>query len=161
MVIKLVNALIVCAPAGFRSPELRTHTSAANVFMSSGTGELYRSTSARAAKVDIETPTEPERILAIEPRTWYDRGDVEEYAEHLHQIEKYGESDVRVEDVEPLRRIGGLVAEEVLDAGLDTYVQYDESGAPDGVAYDRLWTLLIPLVRDLRDRVEMLERGNI
>src|SRR5690625_1136470 len=160
-VIEVVNALRVVAPTGFRTPEYRTHTSAANVFMSSGTRELYRSTSARAAKVDIETPTEPERILAIEPRTWYDRGDVEQYAEHLHQIEKYGESDVRVEDVEPLRRIGGLVAEEVLDAGLDEYVAYDDDGGDLGLAYYRLWTLLIPLVRDLRDRVEMLERGNI
>src|SRR5690625_2652434 len=62
----------------------------------------------------------------------------------------------------PERTIG-LVAEDVVEAGLMEYADWtrdEETGQyrATGVAYDRLWTLLIPLVRDQRDRIKTLEQ---
>ena len=51
----------------------------------------------------------------------------------------------------------GLVAEEVEEAGLTEYVTY-RGGQTSGVRYDRLWTLLIPIVKDLSARLEAAEQ---
>ena len=65
------------------------------------------------------------------------------------------ERDQIIEQV--LAAIPGVVAEEVEAAGLSEFCSYDEAGQLVEVQYDRLPLLLIPLVRDLRDRITRLE----
>src|SRR5690625_2203711 len=119
-----------------------TTTSSANVYVATN-GTLARSTSSRRFKNDIQDIPEDwaERILDLNPKTWIDAG---EAAEH-----KEGDP--------PLRRVPGLVAEDVEDAGLSAYVTYAD-GQVQGLSYDRLWTLFIPVVRKQRDRITDLEQ---
>src|SRR5690606_35339608 len=127
-----------------RAPGIRanSNTNAANVLINTS-GRLHFGTSARRFKNDIQDIPEDwaERILDLNPKTWIDAG---EAAEH-----KEGDP--------PLRRVPGLVAEDVEDVGLSAYVTYAD-GQVQGLSYDRLWTLLIPLVREQRGRIAALEQ---
>ena len=67
-------------------------------------------------------------------------------------------------ELEPKCRTG-LVAKEVADAGLDMYVVWSDDGKEiEGIDYDRLWTLLIPLVKEQRTKIieleEQVEKSN-
>lgn len=55
------------------------------------------------------------------------------------------------------RKVPGVIAEEVEDAGLGMFCEYDENGELTGVMYDRLPLLLIPIVKDLVERIKKLE----
>ena len=59
---------------------------------------------------------------------------------------------------------GGLIAEEVHDAGLTEFVQYNEDNQPDALAYGNMVSLCIKaiqeqnqIINDLRARVAQLE----
>src|SRR5690625_3276852 len=100
-----------------------------------------------------EARNSPENILDIDPKTWYDKRNTESYADLLTR--KYNGEDVDFDDIdEDIVRIPGLIAEEVERAGLTDYVTYGKDGKVDGVQYDRLWTLLIPLVREQRGMIK-------
>ena len=54
----------------------------------------------------------------------------------------------------------GLIAEDLRDAGLQDYLSYDDkTGEIEGIAYDRLWTLLIPSIR--KHEEELAEQKSI
>ncbi|GAA4178939.1 tail fiber domain-containing protein [Gryllotalpicola koreensis] len=53
----------------------------------------------------------------------------------------------------------GVIAEELIAAGLDWLVFYDELGRPQGVHYDKLALLAIAAYQDLNARVTRLEQG--
>lgn len=155
-----------------RNPGRAERTSGANVYMG-GTGEyLWKNTSVRRAKVNIETfEGNAERILDLEPRIWIDRTDIEMAGgEAAALIEDTATGPVvdeaQLAQLLPYgklpRRVPGLVAEEVEAVGLSEYAVYDDAedgGDPtlQSVSYDRLWTLLIPLVRDQRDQIAALQ----
>lgn len=106
--------------------------------------ELSYASSTRAIKHDIKPDEcDPEALLGLHPLTWWDK----------HEVETF------TADPSPHRmpvRVPGLVAEDVDAAGLTPYVLY-EDGAPHALHYDRLWILLIPLVRRLTERLNVLE----
>ena len=52
---------------------------------------------------------------------------------------------------------GGLIAEEVHDAGLTEFVQYDDEGKPDALAYGNMVSLCIKAIQQLSAKVETLE----
>jgi len=56
----------------------------------------------------------------------------------------------------------GVIAEELIELGLEQFVFFDDEGVPDGVAYDKLALALIPLIQSqaarLDDVVARLER---
>ena len=59
---------------------------------------------------------------------------------------------------------GGLIAEEVHDAGLTEFVQYAEDGSPDALAYGQMVALAFKaiqeqqtIINDLKTRIETLE----
>ncbi|MFB7301673.1 phage tail spike protein [Heyndrickxia sporothermodurans] len=138
----------------------RTYTYAANAYVTEN-GVLGRSTSARKYKID-EQPVSadlPYKLLNVVPKTWYDKNAVEAYADVLSKG-----LDVTKEDIPYIERIPGLVAEDVRDAGLDQYVIYGESKngvrEVEGLMYDRLWTLLIPIVRDQQEKINVLLEQN-
>lgn len=136
----------------------RTYSSSPNLHITSA-GTLGRSTSARKYKLLEEQISEelPYNILKLNPKTWFDKSAVEQLAGAIERSEDLTDSDIPY-----LERIGGLIAEDVEDAGLSLFVHYsnpDENGhrEVEGLMYDRLWVLLIPLVRELFNRVETLE----
>ena len=120
------------------SANMPSTTIAANLMMDSN-GGIWLSTSARRFKRDIrDIDTDPYRILDVPVRDWVD-------------------ATAAMDDDTYSTRTPGVVAEEVEDAGLAAFVTYNEDGQTSGVMYDRLPLLLIPVVRDLRARLDRLE----
>ncbi len=120
-------------------------------------GYFYRSTSASKYKLLIEPiKQDPYKILEIEPKSWYDKVAVERHAEEL----SLNINEITHEELEDgcLNRVSGLIAEDVYNAGLEEYVDYGDDGEIEGIQYDRLLTLLIPIVRDLKKELEELKR---
>ncbi|MGH9247987.1 MAG: tail fiber domain-containing protein [Acidimicrobiales bacterium] len=127
-------------------------TSAANVNTPAVSGTTPQSlrhvTSARRFKVDIEdADIDPAAVLALRPRTWRDRVEVDE-------------------DPDTDRWHVGFVADEVDEAGLTQFVDYDETGEPFAITYDRLTAALFTLaqtqerrIADLEQRVAALDGG--
>lgn len=141
----------------------RTYSGSANVVIT-GYGTLGRITSASKYKLNIKEADSDkiaDRILLLEPKTWYDKFSVERYAEYL--TKKYNDDeDADKMEVPYLKRHYGLIAEDLIDAGLDMFVVYgepDENGnrEVEGIEYDRLWVMLIPLVRKQKEKIKELE----
>lgn len=133
-----------------------TNASAANMFISSG-GLMYRSTSSIKYKEQVEDlwETEYDKVLDLRP-VWYRS---------------------KCEDDRPDWSYIGLIAEETAQVEprlvhFKNWYQdiYNEKGEvvdkrpleeselePEGVQYDRIGVMLIPIVKKLRDRVNQLE----
>src|SRR5699024_4819971 len=106
-----------------------------------GTTQIYRVTSALKYKQDVQDiDFDYNKLLNVSPKKWKDKGSV------LRQ--KGNSSNVRWSY--------GLIADEVEDVGLHQYVEYDD-GEIEGLFYDRLWTLLIPITRDIKLENESLQ----
>ena len=149
---------------------LRVSTSSGLVYMYSSLQEVK----INAEKVDSATHR---NILQLDPKIWYDRTDLQEKLEDLGLDEElfvYDTDDGPIMDVPTVEgvlgddmpmRVAGLIAEDVVDAGLEDFAEYrwdseNEEYQLQGVAYDRLWTLLIPLVREQDKRIASLEEEN-
>jgi phage minor structural protein len=126
----------------------RTYGSAANMYVTSS-GTIGRSTSATKYKLNIDHDISVDyakQLLNLSPATWYDKAESEALARHYEN----GHTDA---DDRRLQRHIGLIAEEVAANGLERFVEH---GAPDifgereieGLEYDRLWVLLIPIIKD-------------
>jgi trimeric autotransporter adhesin len=118
-------------------PRLTSSTtgSAANVFVSSTTGELVRSTSSLKYKRDVQDATHGlAEVMQLRPVTYK------------------GKSQVDGETV-----FGGLVAEEVHDAGLTEFVQYAADGTPDALAYGNMVSLCVKAIQELSAQVTALQ----
>lgn len=147
-------------------PNLVATTSGLNLALSPDSDEwqVYYISSSEKYKLNIEDMrVAPEKLLDISPRTWYDLTQTEDYANYLEdhaadrQAPPSGLWDGCAKD---LRRIPGVVAEEVEAAGLGMFVHHGPDGELRGVMYDRLWTLLIPLMKQALDRISALEERN-
>lgn len=132
-----------------------SYTYAANMFISSY-GTMGVSTSTKTNKLDIvDVPNMLQKgynLLTINPRQWFDKTSVEAYADV-----QSGNSN-SIESVVNIKPVTGMVAEEVASAGLDDYVVKDENNKVQGLAYDRLWTLLLPVLRDMNDKINKLQK---
>jgi hypothetical protein len=125
-----------------------------------GNGVFGRGTSLRAAKVEIEdAPSDwTEKVMALRPRTWLDKGNLDRYADALAMQDAGEEVDWSEVDVSAIhRRIPGFVAEEVLDAGLPEFGTYDNDGNLAGLAYDRITAALVATVQSERSQRLALE----
>ena len=100
-----------------------------------GDNVLVSVASSAALKADLEEAPGDTRILDLKLRTWRSLADGDD----------------------PDRRFYGLVAEEVREAGLEALVYDDVDGRPSGVAYDMVGVHLLPIVRQLTDRITELE----
>lgn len=116
-----------------------TTTLAANARIGTETGTLFRSTSSQRYKVDVQTAGPLDALLDVRAVTYHDRAQVEAGV------------------TEPTLAFG-VIAEEVDALGLTMFVDYDDEGRPDAVAYERFGVALIPHVRALADRVARLEQ---
>lgn len=135
-----------------------TTSAAANMYISPQ-NFLKRSTSASKYKLDIKDIEQGDalayNILRVSPRQWFDRSNIEQYSEYLTDVanntldetKSYQEDDVN------LNPYYGLIAEDLVEAGLTRFCEYgvNDDGAQEleGIQYDRLPILFIPILRDL------------
>ena len=137
-----------------------TTTDSANVFIDKKYGTFKRVSSAAKYKLNIESLSDPNKcynILRVNPRQWFDKGDVERYSKYL--ASEYSGEKIRKEEKEyclesSLNQCYGLIAEDVQEAGLPEFCTYGEekedgTAELEGVKYDRLPILMIPILRDL------------
>ena len=128
-------------------------------------GTLYKSSSAARYKLFPRAMDEShdDKILSIEAKTWIDKHDAEATGELMapETLDRATDPDPTelpsTASGTPLRRVPGVIAEEVRDAGLDEFVIYGGDGQVEGVMYERLGVALIPVVKRQRDRIIQLE----
>jgi hypothetical protein len=116
------------------SPYNNTTGSAANMVVTSG-GVLQRSTSSLKYKKNVQDATHgladvlKLRAVTYEGKSTSDAG----------------------------KTFGGLIAEEVHDAGLTEFVQYAEDGTPDALAYGNMVSLCIKAIQEQQAIIESLK----
>lgn len=135
-----------------------TTTNSANFHIFTSTGRMSRTTSSRRYKLNERAVTvNPYNLLEVVPKDWHDKNEIEEYANAL-TLDFNGEKcDIDDIDLSKISRVPGIVAEDVEDVGLDLYVDYGRNGEVQGLKYDRLWTLLIPITKDHEIKIGELQ----
>jgi len=109
-----------------------TTGSSANMFVASD-GQFLRSTSSQRYKNTINDATHGlTELLALRPVTYKGNNDGDTV-------------------------FGGLIAEEVHDAGLTEFVQYNEDGEPDALAYGNMVSLCIKAIQEQQETITALE----
>jgi hypothetical protein len=107
---------------------------AANVFVNAS-GQLERSTSSLKYKRDVADATHGlAEVLQLRPVTYKGKG---------------------TNDGETV--FGGLIAEEVHDAGLTEFVQYAEDGTPDALAYSNMVSLCVKAIQELKSELDTVK----
>lgn len=123
----------------------RTISSGASVAVTSD-GTLSRITSASKYKTDIQRSyvcDYGERLLDLPTATWVDKAELKRYNEGGSQIKP--------------TRYFGMIAEDLAAAGLEMLVQRNPEGGLEGIEYDRVGVALIPVIKQLKDKVKELE----
>lgn len=128
-------------------PTAYRHTtgSSPNVYVAND-GALVRSTSASKYKTMIERSHSldyGERLLSLPTATWLDKAEEKRYAS--------GESKDK-----PVTHFG-MIAEDLAAAGLEMLVSRGPDGELEGIQYDRIGPALLPVIKNLQDRIEKLE----
>lgn len=124
-----------------------TTGSAPNAFIASD-GALVRSTSASKYKTDIKRSYSTEygeKLLNLPTAIWTDKGQKERYEAGKRHIkpEKYF----------------GMIAEDLADAGLDLLVSRNPlTHEIEGIQYERIAPALLPVIKELKDKVNRLEK---
>lgn len=125
----------------------RTTGSAPNLCIASD-GALVRSTSASKYKTDIKRSFSTdygEKLLNLPTAIWTDKGQKERYEAGKRRIkpEKYF----------------GMIAEDLADAGLDLLVSRNpQTHEIEGIQYERIAPALLPVIKELKDKVNKLEK---
>ena len=122
-----------------QSPYNLTTGNAANANLGAD-GYLRRSTSSLKYKTDVQDSTHGlEKVMALRPVTYKGKNDGDTV-------------------------FGGLIAEEVHEAGLTEFVQYAQDGSPDALAYSNMVSLAFKAIQEqqaiitsLTDRVSALD----
>lgn len=110
-----------------------TSASAANVYVDSN-GELYRSTSSLRYKENVQDASHGlGDLMALRSVTY---------------TSKEGDDTV----------FGGLIAEEVHDAGLTEFVEYDAEGRPDALHYGQMVSLCIKSIQELKTQLDAAKK---
>jgi hypothetical protein len=111
------------------SPYNLTTASGSNVTIESD-GVLKRSTSSLKYKTDVQDATHGlAEVLQLRPVTYKGKNDGDTV-------------------------FGGLIAEEVHEAGLTEFVQYAEDGSPDALAYGQMVSLAFKAIQELKAIVD-------
>ena len=140
-------------------------SSTANMHIA-GDGSVRRIGSASKYKLDIKPLEEdnsyPYKLLNLQPKQWFDKGDTERYAELLSK--EYSGEDIdeefrRVAEGGSLDSYYGLIAEDLETTGLNKFCTYgkenkDGKKEVEGIMYDRIPILMIPILKDLVEYVK-------
>lgn len=129
------------------SVNAKTTGSAPNVYVSPD-GALVRSTSASKYKTDIQRSYSTDygdKLLNLPTAIWTDKGQKERY--------KAGKRHIKPE------KYFGMIAEDLADAGLDLLVSRNpETHEIEGIQYERIAPALLPVIKELKDKVNRLEK---
>jgi hypothetical protein len=133
------NDGVISTGSAANSPYNLTTASAANMYVASS-GTLFRSTSSIKYKSDVKDAVHGlDKVMELRPVTYKGINDGDTV-------------------------FGGLIAEEVHDAGLTEFVQYAEDGSPDALAYGQMVSLAFKaiqeqqtIINDLKARITALE----
>lgn len=136
----------------------RTYSGSPNLHIT-GEGTLGRSTSAMKYKALIEKQFDDNKrqlehsqhILDLDVKSWFDKYEVETYARELAEGQKLDEDRFKIS------RHVGLIAEDLAEVGLTEHVVYGYDGEIEGIEYDRLWIHLLPVIKELKNRIKVLE----
>jgi hypothetical protein len=126
--------VVVTSGGDIRVPQTYNTTTgnAANMYIDSF-GNHYRSTSSARYKNTVNDATHGlTELLTLRPVTYKGNNDGDTV-------------------------FGGLIAEEVHDAGLTEFVQYDTEGRPDALAYGQMVSLCIKAIQEQQATIEALE----
>jgi len=118
----------------FSSPPMYNHTtgSGANAFIRSD-GYLQRSTSSLRYKNTVNDATHGlNELLTLRPVTYKSNNDGDTV-------------------------YGGLIAEEVHDAGLTEFVHYADDGSPDALAYGNMVSLCVKAIQELKAELDTVK----
>lgn len=141
------NRIIIDADyVHFPSVNLKTTSSSPNVYVAND-GALVRSTSASKYKSDISRTHDMDygnKLLELPVATWIDKAEFERYAK-------------KESEQEPVRHFG-MIADDLANAGLEMLVTRNNDGELEGIQYDRIAPALIPVISNLKARLELLER---
>lgn len=129
-----------------------TASTASNVYITSN-GHLARTTSASKYKYNISNPEYEDvlgdRLLNVHLASWNDKNAIDSYAHTLNT----GEDTEKIS----IDKYHGLIAEQLRDAGLEMFVEYNEDGEIEGIQYDRAWIPLLAVVRRLNNKINEYE----
>lgn len=107
--------------------------------VTNSSGYLGYGSSNRDSKQDIEAAEfTAEQGLGVEVKQFRYKLDVEEFGD---------DAPVTV----------GVIAEELIELGLEKLVVFDDEGKPKGVHYERLALVLFPVVKEQQSRLDALE----
>ena len=124
-----------------------TTGSAPNLCIASD-GAIVRSTSASKYKTEIKRnySTEyGEKLLNLPTAIWTDKGQKERYEAGKRRIKP--------------ERYFGMIAEDLADAGLDLLVSRNPlTHEIEGIQYERIAPALLPVIKELKDKVNRLEK---
>jgi len=109
------------------SPYNLTTGNAANAHLETN-GYLYRSTSSIKYKTNVQDATHGlAEVLNLRPVTYEG-----------------------ISEVDSGKTFGGLIAEEVHEAGLTEFVQYNSEGEPDALAYGNMVSLCVKAIQEMK-----------
>lgn len=124
-----------------------TTGSAPNLYIASD-GAIVRSTSASKYKTEIKRSYSTEygeKLLNLPTAIWTDKGQKERY--------ESGKRHIKPE------RYFGMIAEDLADAGLDLLVSRNPlTHEIEGIQYERIAPALLPVIKELKDKVNKLEK---
>ena len=112
----------------------------------------YNTTTANAANVEIAS----DGIMRRSTSSLRYKSDVTDAAHGLADVLKLRSVTYKGKN-DGDKVFGGLIAEEVHDAGLTEFVAYDKEGRPDAIHYGNMVALLVKAVQELTARVAELE----
>jgi hypothetical protein len=105
--------------------------------------------SSRRMKTDIRDFEVPDSLFDITPKLFkYVNSIRYEHWPEKPNSEEYSEDTL------------GAIAEDFIDAGLDYLVTKGDDGKVEGLDYSRISVLLIPVIKDLKTRLDKLEKEN-
>lgn len=160
------NSYCYC-DAGFYSKGIfnTTSSSTANLHIDSN-GLIRRIGSASKYKLDIkpleEDSSYPYKLLNLQPKQWFDKGETERYAELLskeYNGEEMDEESRVVAENSNIDSYYGLIAEDLEATGLEKFCSYGKENTDgkkevEGIMYDRIPVLMIPILKDLVEYVK-------
>lgn len=112
----------------------KTTASSSNVFIDPTSGYLGRSTSSKRYKKNIKDAQHGlSELLSLRPVTYKGKNDGEKV-------------------------YGGLIAEEVHEAGLSEFVEYNKEGKPDSLAYGHMVSLCIKAIQEQQSIINDLKQ---
>lgn len=130
-----------------------TNSHGANVYVTVH-GGLARVASASKYKQDIhdmyDLDTLSDALLKAKPKYWFDKPSIQDIVDSASKNKEPNPDATTAEQP-------GLIAEDLQELGLNKFLYYGKDGELEGVDYSKLWVLLIPVLRKLRDDVATLK----